>query len=94
MSYKDENIEDIKHRYPTFPEDMLRRIYSGDPCGVYIGQEWVEDVIELDRKLAEINPDYRIHQIKEKFGSLCYYCEGVGEEGDKLIRELEDRLKC
>lgn len=89
-----EYTDKIKLRYPTFPEGMLYRLSLGRPCGVYICEGWVEPVIELDKKLAEINPNYRIHQIKEKFGRLRYYCDGVGEEGGKLIRELEDRLRC
>lgn len=36
---------------------------------------WVDLVVTLDQKLAEIDPDYKLHQVKEKFGTLRFYCE-------------------
>lgn len=29
----------------------------------------------LDDQLASLDPDYVVHQVKEKYGTLCYYCE-------------------
>jgi hypothetical protein len=34
---------------------------------------WKEIVLKADEMLAFIDPDYEIHQIKEKFGTLRYY---------------------
>lgn len=34
---------------------------------------WQKIVEETDAMLAHIDPDYEIHQIKEKFGTLRYY---------------------
>jgi hypothetical protein len=34
---------------------------------------WKDIVLETDEMLAYIDPDYEIHQIKEKFGTLRYY---------------------
>lgn len=65
------------------PEDAgeheagLRRIMSRIPerWGRWIscGKGWYPMLIELDEKLAEIYPDYQIHQVKEKFGTLRFY---------------------
>lgn len=38
-----------------------------------IGPGWRPLVRELDTKLREIDPDYKILQVKEKFGGLRYY---------------------
>lgn len=43
----------------------------GPGCG--IGKGWLHLVVELDEILAQIDPDYQIHQIKEKFGGLRFY---------------------
>ena len=34
---------------------------------------WKDIVLDTDKMLAYIDPDYEIHQIKEKFGTLRYY---------------------
>jgi hypothetical protein len=49
---------------------------GGKPRGmISIGPGWFDLVLELDATLAEIDPDYRVLQIKEKFGGLCYYVQ-------------------
>lgn len=57
--------------------DDLRKILSRIPerWGRWIScsRGWYPMIIELDKKLAEIFPDYELHQVKEKFGTLRYY---------------------
>ncbi len=36
---------------------------------------WNDLVVQLDADLAKIDPDYEIHQMKEKFGGLRFYAE-------------------
>ena len=59
-----------------YAED-IRKILSRIPprWGRWISCDkgWYPLVIELDQKLAEIYPDYELHQVKEKFGTLRYY---------------------
>jgi hypothetical protein len=38
-----------------------------------VGKGWFPLVEELHKTLVEIDPEYEIHQIKEKFGGLRYY---------------------
>ena len=58
-------------------EEDLRKILSRIPdmWGRWISCDkgWYPLIIELDQKLAEIAPDYTLHQVKEKFGTLRYY---------------------
>jgi hypothetical protein len=42
---------------------------------------WKEIVLKADEMLASIDPDYEIHQIKEKFGTLRYYFGTTFEYG-------------
>ncbi len=57
---------------------------------------WLPLIVELDASLQEIDTDYTVTRIKEKFGGLRFYAsttrtEGDGEEFRRLIREAEDR---
>lgn len=57
--------------------DALRRILERIPerWGRWIScsSGWYPLIIELDQKLAEIYPEYELHQVKEKYGTLRYY---------------------
>ncbi len=53
---------------------------------------WYRILEELDAKLAYLYPDYKIAQVKEKFGTLRFYTDGVpagvvGELMDDAIAE-------
>jgi hypothetical protein len=52
---------------------------------------WYPLIAELDARLAELDPDYEVHQVKEKFGTLEYYCHtdrySVRDEFNRLIQE-------
>lgn len=58
-------------------EDGLRKIMSRIPDGwgrwISCDKGWYALICELDEKLADICPDYEVHQVKEKFGTLRYY---------------------
>lgn len=59
----------------------------------HIGEGWRPLVRGLDANLRELDPDYRIGQIKEKFGGLRYYVDefkGDADEGDRLVRAAEE----
>ena len=40
---------------------------------------WKDLVLRTDEMLAYMDPDYEIHQVKEKFGTLRYYYESKYE---------------
>jgi len=56
-------------------EEILRRIPDGWGRWVTMSKGWYRIIVELDRRLAELDPDYVICQVKEKFGGLRYYFE-------------------
>lgn len=55
-------------------ETILRRIPDGWGRWLSVDAGWYPLVIATDAELARLDPDYRVHQIKEKFGTLRYYC--------------------
>lgn len=75
-----------------FPEQIEKRFYEGQSCWSEIGEGWIPLVVELDERLAKLYPDYKIDQIKEKFGMMSFYAHGIlNDDGWKLITEYEDR---
>lgn len=78
-------------------EDGLRRIMSRIPerWGRWISCDkgWYPLIIELDEKLAEVFPEYEVHQVKEKFGTLRYYF-GMPDLNPQCCIDLYDRRPC
>lgn len=57
-----------------------------------IGTGWHPLVIEMCEKLApHINENFRITQIKEKFGALRVTAEGASSEACEIIEDYEQR---
>jgi hypothetical protein len=56
-------------------------------CVAPDGWQWI--VEDCDRLLARLDPEYEIHQIKEKFGTLRYY---YGTVADRETREVMDAV--
>lgn len=71
---------------------ILRRIPDG--WGRWIGCDagWYSLIVELDRDLAAIDPDYGLHQCKEKFGVLRFYAHASDGLPDEAIRRFDDRI--
>lgn len=38
-----------------------------------VDEGWYQIIIDCDKELSQIDPDYQIYQIKQKFGRLRYY---------------------
>lgn len=70
---------------------ILNRIPGNWGKWIDVGRGWYEIVINLNKAIGELYPDYEIQQVKSKFGSLRYYCEyeELGEV-DALIRAAEE----
>lgn len=54
-------------------EVIMRRIPDGWGRWISCDAGWYPIIIELDRDLAALDPDYELHQVKEKFGGLRFY---------------------
>ena len=78
-----------------YPQEIAERI--NDDRGSQIGKGWFNLVIELNSKLAELCPDYKILQIKEKFGALRFYVghidAGLEDKVFDLINAAEEKSK-
>ncbi len=72
-------------------EKILQRFPGGWSAYIGVGPGWFPLITELDARLAEIKPDYEVHQVKEKFGGLRYYIGSENDEMRNLIIEAEER---
>lgn len=59
--------------YAAGLERMLRRIPDGWGRWVRCDAGWYPLLVELDLEIAALLPEYEIHQMKEKFGTLRFY---------------------
>lgn len=53
-----------------------------------VGEGWRPLVRALDVQLRDLDPDYQIGQIKEKFGGLRYYIDTFAEDHLQKAQEL------
>lgn len=80
---------------PHIPEDagehlagiveVLSRIPDGWGRWISCDAGWYPLITELGAELAAIDPNYVVHQIKEKFGTLRFYTD-TKAEGERLQR--------
>jgi hypothetical protein len=72
---------------PSAPalETILRRIPDG--WGRWISHDagWYPIAVAVDQRLSTIDPEYVVHQIKEKYGTLRYYCAPSAEEPSAAV---------
>lgn len=68
------HIPDDAGPYAQSLERILRRIPDGWGRWISLDAGWYPIVVALDERLAGIDPDYVVHQVKEKFGTLRYHC--------------------
>ena len=75
---------------------ILERIPTGWGRWIGVSAGWYRLVVTLNQELAEIDPWYEIYQVKEKFGTLRYYCSSSDERSRRLIRtaEMESATIC
>jgi hypothetical protein len=66
---------------------LLERIPDGWGRWIACGSDWFPILARLEERLNELDPDYQVNQIKEKFGTL--YWEGDIPNGDALVAEAE-----
>lgn len=52
--------------------------------GASVNPGWVPIVEELHAAILEIDPDYRVDQVKEKFGGLRFYYSTDSDRGDEI----------
>lgn len=75
-------------------EDMLKHFVPGYPPSLDVGVGWLPLLSDLHDELSGLDPEYRLHQVKEKFGGLRVYYDikaGVVAEARSAVERAEGR---
>lgn len=59
--------------YPPALQPLLARFRDPRWADLWVGRGWWPLLVRLERRLAELDPDFTVSQIKEKFASLRFY---------------------
>jgi hypothetical protein len=74
---------------------LLRRIPNGWGRWIDCEAGWYPILADLETTLSAVDPDYTVLQIKEKFGTLRFYCatEASDDDGRRRFDELVGRAE-
>ena len=75
---------------------IMMRIPDGWGRWISCDRGWYRIIIDVDQQLAKLDPNYAVHQVKEKFGGLRYYFaatsavdEETWEKMQQIVRKAE-----
>jgi hypothetical protein len=83
------------YRIAKLPIEIQEHVKINDPSWSYVPTGWIDLVVQLHNELIQIEPNYVLNQVKEKFGGLCYYTEQMHilahSEFHAAVRRAEDK---
>lgn len=68
-------------------ERMLRRIPDGWGRWISCGRGWYPILARLEQQISALAPDWELHQVKEKYGTLRFYAQWGERPQDPLDPE-------
>ena len=74
-------------------ESILRRIPDGWGRWISCEKGWYPIVVGVDQQLVELDPEYVVHQVKEKFGGLRYYFQPSDAVSDEACRQMRQVVR-
>lgn len=97
-----ERLREVFKAHDVLVERLKEKTANPDyvEYSISIPPGWTKLVCELDDSLEELNPGYKIVQVKEKFGTLRYYIEPLDSFSMATARiiiniaELESSKTC
>jgi len=72
-------------------EEVLSYIEEGYGPWIDVGPGWEDLVWETHCQMKALDPEYRIHQIKEKFGGLRFYHSSNSDKTWEIEEIAEER---
>lgn len=85
----DPHLPEDAGEYADDLRDILDRIPIGWGKWISCDKGWYKIVVETHNRLKFMWPNYEIHQIKEKFGTLRFYWGIKGEDGEWLALDKD-----
>lgn len=69
-------------------EFLTNRIKHPYPKRIDCGEGWYPLLTELHNELIQVDPNYRIYQIKQKFGGLRFYAQAANKDNDPQLQQI------
>lgn len=92
------HVPDDASEYEEALQKIRMRIPEAWGRWISLDRGWYPIIVELDERLAEIDPGYELHQVKEKFAELRYYFhtdrEDLWDRMHALVLTAEERAAC
>jgi len=77
-------MNELQLQVETLKNKFLPNYYKS----VDVDEGWYQIVVDCDNLLTEIDPDYKIVQIKQKFGGLRYYFQPSDTNNGELYVKM------
>lgn len=69
-------------------EALKKKIVPEYWKSIDVDEGWYQIVVDCDKELTAIDPNYQIFQIKQKFGGLRYYFHSSQSDTSKAMNEV------
>lgn len=85
-------IPDDAGPYAPALERILRRIPNRWGRGIHVDAGWYPLIVDTDSRLAELESEYLVHQVKEKYATLRYYCKPSSDIPSPVLLDVFDAI--
>ena len=91
---KEENVSTRYLGVETIKENLYQFFDKGWEKIIRCDDGWIDIIAECHSELMSIDRNYKIHQIKEKFGTLRYYCEPSHSKYQEYFDTVINKYEC
>ena len=74
-------------------EALKKKIVPEYWKSIDVDEGWYQIVVDCDKELTAIDPNYQIFQIKQKFGGLRYYFQPSQSDTSKAMNEVVSKYE-
>lgn len=74
-------------------EQIKNRIEPDFTRTIDVDEGWYPLVVSLDAQLLLLDPDYKVFQIKEKFGGLRFYMKASKPENVEVYKKMQKLIR-
>jgi hypothetical protein len=71
-------------------EELKKKIVPEYWKSIDVDEGWYRLVIDCDKELTEVDPNYQIYQVKEKFGGLRYYIKPSNMDDKDTLEKINN----
>ena len=71
-------------------EELKKKIVPEYWKSIDVDEGWYQLVVDCDKELTGVDPNYQIYQVKEKFGGLRYYIKPSNLDDKHTLMRIGD----